>query len=74
MLPNKCANCSSPTLYTADTSAVGGYGPDLLPKLGSFWAGVKFHVVVCRHCGLTQLFAEESATEKLETASNWRRV
>ncbi len=74
-LPTICHSCSGQQLYTTDTSSAGGYGPDLLPKLGGFWGGAKFHVVVCCDCGCTQFFASQKALKKIEEKpETWHRV
>ena len=73
-LPATCLHCGGDQLYSTVTNAAGAYGPNLLPGLGGFFHGATFQVVVCRDCGLTQFFASKPALEKLEHASDWRRV
>ncbi|RLS38922.1 MAG: hypothetical protein DWH81_09265 [Planctomycetota bacterium] len=74
LLPTRCHHCGGDQLYSTVTNAAGGYGPNLLPGLGGFFHGATFQVVVCRDCGWTQFFASKPALEKLEQASDWRRV
>jgi predicted nucleic-acid-binding Zn-ribbon protein len=70
-----CPECGRQNLYANTTRSGGGYGPVLLPKLGSFWKFfASFEVVVCADCGLTRFYAEPSARTKLPTTKAWRRL
>ena len=72
---NACPECGRHNLYATTTRSGGGYGPMLLPKLGSFWQFfARFEVVVCGDCGLTRFYAEPSARAKLPTVKAWRRL
>ena len=71
MTVSTCPNCGSSQVYRCvhETSASGGFGPNLLPELS--WA--RFRVVVCKDCGLTRLFA--SAVDRQALSSpGWERV
>ena len=69
-----CSNCGGGNLYSSKVSAGGGYAPNYLPRLGTWWAAAKFDVVVCGDCGLARFFADEQATGKLPGAKAWKRV
>jgi hypothetical protein len=71
-----CPNCSSGNLFRSrkPVSAGGGYAPNYLPGLGGFFLSGRFHVVVCRDCGLTRFFAHRDATAKLGDSGRWERV
>jgi len=69
-----CPECGQKNLYITTTNSGGGYGPMLLPQLGSFWCMPKFEVVVCADCGLTRFFAAAEALTKLSAANTWSRV
>lgn len=75
MAYHACVNCGGKELYRTRkaVSAGGGYAPNYLPGLGR-WGAEKFDVIVCRHCGLTQLFARREALDKLVSSSKWQRV
>ena len=73
-LATQCLHCGGDQLYSTDTNAAGGYGPNLLPGLGGYFQGATIQVVVCRDCGWTQFFASKPALEKLEQASGWRKI
>jgi len=73
-LNQTCPECGSENLHYATTNSGGGYGPMLLPGLGSFLAPAQFRVVLCGDCGLTRFFAERSALAKLVKSRAWRRV
>ena len=70
----KCPECESESLYRAAVNSGGGYGPMLLPGLGSFLTMAQFKVILCGNCGLTRFYAEPSALAKLPKARAWRRV
>ena len=40
-------------MFTTRTSANGGYGPTLLPRLGKLFSSAKFDVYLCGTCGHT---------------------
>ncbi len=74
-LPVACSHCDGDNLFVTEVSAGGGYAPNHLPQLGTFFGGsARFQIVVCADCGLTQFFAPRSAREKLEQASKWKRL
>lgn len=74
LLPKDCRNCGSRELYATEVSAGGGYAPDHLPGLGTFWRSARFTVVVCKNCGETRFFAAAEATSKLDEGKKWRRL
>ena len=69
-----CPECGQKNLFVTTTSSGGGYGPMLLPKLGSFFVPAAFNVVVCAECGLTRFFASTEACNKLSTTAAWKRL
>ena len=73
---NACTNCGGGNLYQTrrPVSAGGGYAPNYLPGLGKFVRAGRFHLVVCRDCGLTHFFAERDALAQLTDSSKWERV
>jgi hypothetical protein len=47
-----CPNCRSEEQYiSTPVSSGGGYAPNYLPDLGSFFKAGKFRLVMCRACG-----------------------
>lgn len=72
---SSCPNCGGGNNYRTvkPVSAGGGYAPNYLPGLGSWYAAEKFHVVVCRDCGLTRWFASDAARRRLTESSRWQR-
>ena len=75
MIVSPCSNCSGDNLYRSKpVSAAGGYGPNLLPGLGTFWVAANFEIVVCGDCGLTRLFASGEALQKLPQSKKWTRI
>lgn len=70
----RCPHCGGAQLYSRRIAAGSGEGPYLLPGLGSFLHYAQFDVVVCARCGLTQLFAEPDAREKLRSSADWKRL
>ena len=74
--PVPCPNCESRNLYKTKqaTGAKGGYGPDLLPGLGRWFRAPRFHVVVCRDCGLTRFFADDEDRGGLDNPKFWERL
>ena len=70
-----CPECGNKRLYATDgVSAGGGYAPNHLPGLGTFFSAAKFTVVVCKDCGLTRFFASASARDKLDSSNTWRKL
>ena len=75
MQTSPCPNCGGKDLYRSRAvSAGGGHAPNYLPGLGGFFAAEKFHLVMCRDCGLTRFFARREATEKLSESNKWERL
>ncbi len=73
--PKTCPSCNGEVLYTTTVSAGGGYAPELLPGLGSFFFNsAKFRVVLCQSCGHTSFFAEQAALEKVASSPKWQRL
>ena len=71
-----CPECDSENIYRykKEIDALGGSGPDLLPKLSSgIFKGAKFLPVVCRECGYVRFYASEDARTQLENSS-WTKV
>jgi predicted nucleic-acid-binding Zn-ribbon protein len=73
-IPKECRNCGQSSLYRSEVSAGGGYAPNYLPQLGSFWRAAKFTVVVCENCGETMFFAPPEFLHKLHSSSKWQQV
>ncbi len=70
-----CPECGGQNLYRSKAvSAGGGYAPNYLPGLGPFMRVERFHIVLCKDCGLARFFARPSATEKLPDSPKWTRV
>lgn len=72
-----CPECGSAAVYrfASPVSALGGYGPDLLPKLNtSYFSGAKMTPVVCGDCGLLRFYAADEALAKLAASPKWERV
>jgi len=75
MRVSPCPNCGGSNQYRSRAvSAGGGHAPNYLPGLGSFFRAERFHLVVCKDCGLTRFFARREATDKLATTDKWERV
>ncbi|MCL4275536.1 MAG: hypothetical protein QY328_11830 [Anaerolineales bacterium] len=55
----KCPECGNDEIYAKTVGARGGYGPDLLPGVGGFWAGGKFEIYVCGKCGYSQFYVPQ---------------
>ncbi len=69
-----CPNCGGRNLYKSKKiSSGGGYAPNYLPGLGAFLSTARFHVVVCRDCGLSRFFADQEAIAKLGESDKWTR-
>lgn len=72
---SQCPECGERSLYESEeVSAGGGYAPNYLPELGTFWSAAKLRVVICGDCGLTRFFASDEALAKLPQADNWKRL
>jgi predicted nucleic-acid-binding Zn-ribbon protein len=69
-----CPHCGGTDLYSRRIPAGGVNSPWLLMGLGSFMHFAECDVVVCADCGLTQLFAEPAACQKLKSSSAWQKV
>jgi predicted nucleic-acid-binding Zn-ribbon protein len=70
-----CPTCGSDDVYESqEVSAGGGYAPNYLPGLGSFWSAADFRVVLCRSCGHTRFFASEEARTKVADSNKWTRT
>ena len=74
VIPRACSECGGDDLRVKVVASGSLRGPHLLPGLGSFLAFAPMTVVVCRECGLVRFFAQPDALEKLDRASEWRRV
>ncbi|HEX6557934.1 MAG TPA: hypothetical protein VF021_00685 [Longimicrobiales bacterium] len=76
MAISACPNCGSKRLFKnrKPVSAGGGYAPDYLNGLGSFFSPAKFEIVVCQDCGLTRYFAVREALAKLQTSTKWQQI
>lgn len=69
-----CPECESTRILShGGISAGGGYAPNYLPGLGTFFASAKFTVRVCADCGLTRFYASPEARAKLRDNEAWRR-
>lgn len=73
-LPEKCLNCGGQSLFTTMTASAGPYGPVLLPRLGGWLRGAKFHIVLCEDCGHVSYFADDAARENVRSSSKWRQL
>jgi predicted nucleic-acid-binding Zn-ribbon protein len=76
MARSPCPDCGSKQLFQAAKaiSAGGGYAPNYLPGLGSFWMAGRFEVVVCSDCGLTRFYAERDSLVQLTDSAKWQRI
>lgn len=75
MNPTSCPDCKGRNLYEGPpVSAGGGHAPDYLPGLGTWWRAERFHLVICRDCGLARFFASKEAREKLADSPKWKRL
>ena len=71
---NQCPECGGYRIHShGGISAGGGYAPNYLPGLGSFFSSGKFTVRVCADCGLTRFYASPEARAKLRDSKDWRR-
>ena len=72
-----CPDCNSANLYQycKPVWAAGGYGPNLLPGLGSVFMGrAKFVPVMCADCGLTRYFATGEARAQVRKSASWQKM
>jgi RNase P subunit RPR2 len=72
-----CPECGSDRQYRykKPLSAQGGYGPDMLPRLGAnMFSPAKFVPVVCAECGFMRFFATKEALIRLESSEHWTQV
>ena len=72
-----CPECNSENVYkySKPISAMGGYGPDLLPDLkSSFFSSAEFLPVLCSDCGLVRFFASKDARERVKESARWNHV
>lgn len=70
-----CPECGNSNLYSSGgVSAGGGYAPNYLPGLGSFFSAPTLTVVVCKDCGFTRFFASSEALAKISQSDKWRKV
>jgi len=75
MTISPCPNCSGTRLFESkEVSAGGGHAPNYLPGLGGIFTAEKFHVVLCRDCGLTRFFARPEALAKLSESGKWHQL
>ena len=69
---NKCPECGSDEIYAQAVSAIGGFGPDLLPKLGGpnplsgFLSGKNIELYVCGECGYMRFFVPEKLLSEVQ--------
>jgi predicted nucleic-acid-binding Zn-ribbon protein len=69
-----CPECNGNRVYRqGGISAGGGYAPNYLAGLGSFWKTARFTIAVCADCGLTRYYASPEARAKLANNDAWRR-
>ncbi|MGQ0554021.1 MAG: hypothetical protein ACT4PU_12480 [Planctomycetota bacterium] len=74
-LRTPCPSCRSNEVYTTTVDARGGYGPDLLPGLGTKWyCGPKLMIAACAGCGHVQFALPEAQRDKLAKAKKWQRL
>lgn len=70
-----CPNCGGRNLYRSQpVSAGGGHAPNYLPGLGGFLRSERFHLVLCKDCGLTRFFARREALDKVAHSRRWERL
>ena len=63
--PTICRHCGGTERYTKEVSAVGPYGPDLLPV--GFFTKRTLRIEVCAGCGLVDWFVPERLLDKVKT-------
>ena len=70
-----CPNCGGRNLFESKALAAGGgYAPDQLPGLGTWWCAAQITVVLCQDCGFMRSFAVPEATAKLAQSPKWKRL
>lgn len=70
-----CPECERSNLYMSkDVSSGGGYAPNYLPGLNTFFSSAKFTVIVCKDCGLTRFFASKKALDNLSGSKEWSKL
>lgn len=74
VVPRACPECSGNELWQSEVDSGAGWGPKLLPGLGSMLMYAPLFAVVCRRCGHVRFFAGRSALDKLPDVSNWQRI
>jgi predicted nucleic-acid-binding Zn-ribbon protein len=65
---NRCSECGSDEIYAHAISASGGYGFDLLSKLGGhnpLFNGKKLEIYVCAQCGYMRFFIPEELVNEI---------
>ena len=70
-----CPNCGGSNLFRTrkGVGSGGGHAPNYLPGLGGFLTSGRFHIVLCKDCGLTRFFATREATAKVADSPKWER-
>lgn len=67
-----CPECGSRDLHShGGIAARGGYGPDLLPGLGTLFNSAKMRAVVCKGCGLVRFYATGDALKRVNRDNGW---
>lgn len=70
-----CPNCGGKNLYrSVAVDSGGGHAPNYLPGLSGFFISEKFHIVLCKDCGLARFFARPEATAKLSESKKWTKL
>lgn len=70
-LTGQCPVCGGREIYVVVVGAYGGYGPDLLPKIGGFMGGdKKYEQYICGHCGYAQYFVPAELLDQLKSKPN----
>ena len=67
----KCQACGKENLLVADVSAVGGYGPNLLPGTGIF-DPARFAIFVCPDCGFVHWYVRSQDIEKVKKSRKFK--
>ena len=70
-----CPECGGSNLYEhGDISAIGGYGPDLLPGASALLSPAKMRAVVCKQCGFIRFYAAQDTLAKIDGDRGWQRL
>jgi hypothetical protein len=71
-----CPNCGGQDLYVSlhPINAGGGYAPDLLPGLHSWFKSGKMRALLCAGCGYYRQFADADACARLSNSAKWRKL